>query len=149
MKDVKEKRAMDNTRDNADVTGEELQQKTQQASHAAHQHGESLINKVIDFGNEAGRKVGDALTHGVHNVADVPHALGQDVEQGSQHLSGGIHNAVVNEGHKAGQGIGGLLHHDHPAHAADPHTAGTHPAGPPSQSMSANPMPPSDEETTV
>jgi hypothetical protein len=98
---------LNKAKDNAQVTGEEMAQKTQHAghdaehaAHAAKQHEEGFIDNIMNLGSDAG-----------HAVAE-----------GSHDLARGIHDAVT-----------GIFHHDHPAapHVDQPAPSSTQPAVPP------------------
>ncbi len=77
-----------NLKSDAQVTGEEMR-------HQAPQHKESLADRVMRLGSDAG-----------HATAD-----------GSHGLAAGIHNAVAGAAQLAEEGIGNLFHHGHAAPA--------------------------------
>ncbi len=87
-----------NLKSDAQVTGEEM-------AHQAHQHKESLADRAMNLGSDAG-----------HATAD-----------GSHGLAAGIHNAVVGAAQQAEHGIANLFHH---GHTAPTHEAGTPPPAP-------------------
>jgi hypothetical protein len=56
---------LNRARDNAQVTGEEMAHKTQQAGHEAEHHSHGLVDEIMNLGPEAGQ----AVAEGSHNLA--------------------------------------------------------------------------------